>query len=192
MPLKNNLKKFREQRGYDSGKDFSAIVGIPYSRYMSYERGSWPGEEVLVRIATLLKVSIDDLLGHQVPKEDAFDEAKTFIEANTLHSGLIIKVSVATSGNVIVSLDNDTDPASLLFFKTKAEFVQYVQMLQNTFYDSNIYHEAISSFIAKRLRELRSQKILEKYFSLDGSAWNKDTDDLILSLEKHAAKKTNK
>ncbi len=189
MSLKENLKKFREQRGYLNGKDFASAIGIPYPRYMTYERGSWPNEEILIRIAALLRLSVDELLGYQVPSEDTFSEAKNFLEISTAESEQPIKVGITATGNVIISLSNDTDTAAVLPFKTKEEFIQYVQMLRNAFTDSKSYHETLSAFVIQKIREMRSQKILARYFSLDGSVWNKDTDDLILSLEKHAAKK---
>lgn len=66
MALKDNLKRLREQAGYSNGKEFADVLDIAYPRYMTYERGSWPNEEILIRIAAALHVSIDDLLGYKV------------------------------------------------------------------------------------------------------------------------------
>lgn len=66
MALKDNLKRLREQAGYSNGKEFADVLDIAYPRYMTYERGSWPNEEILIRIAAALHVSIDNLLGYKV------------------------------------------------------------------------------------------------------------------------------
>ena len=85
MALKDNLKRLREQAGYSNGKELADTLGIAYPRYMTYERGSWPNEEILTRIATTLHVSMDDLLGYHV---DDFDKAAALFHEAT---GLNIK-----------------------------------------------------------------------------------------------------
>lgn len=64
MSLKDNLRKLREKAGYEQAKDFAKVAKIPYSSYAVYERGSWPNESNLIKIATALHVSIDELLGY--------------------------------------------------------------------------------------------------------------------------------
>lgn len=79
MALKDNLKRLREQAGYSNGKEFADVLDIAYPRYMTYERGSWPNEEILIRIAAALHVSIDDLLGYKV---DTYEHYKAvFLDA---------------------------------------------------------------------------------------------------------------
>lgn len=80
MALKDNLKRLREQAGYSNGKELADTLGIAYPRYMTYERGSWPNEETLTRIATTLHVSMDDLLGYHV---DDFDKAAALFHEAT-------------------------------------------------------------------------------------------------------------
>lgn len=64
MAFKDNLKHLRENAGYKQAKDFAKAAGIPYSSYATYERGSWPNEANLTRIALTLHVSIDELMGY--------------------------------------------------------------------------------------------------------------------------------
>lgn len=64
MAFKDNLKRLRENAGYKQAKDFAKAAGIPYSSYATYERGSWPNEANLTRIALTLHVSIDELMGY--------------------------------------------------------------------------------------------------------------------------------
>lgn len=70
MSLKDNLKQMREKAGFAQAKDFAKVAGIPYSSYAVYERGSWPNESNLIKIATALHVSVDDLLGYAPEQPD--------------------------------------------------------------------------------------------------------------------------
>lgn len=84
MALRDNLKQLREQQGM-TGKEFAAAVGISYTTYMNYEntklkKGSWPNEETLIKIATALHVSLDDLLGYHL---DEYDKAAALFTAAT-------------------------------------------------------------------------------------------------------------
>lgn len=79
MALKDNLKRLREQAGYSNGKELADTLGIAYPRYMTYERGSWPNEEIITKIAKTLHVSVDDLLGYKV---DTYGHCKAvFLDA---------------------------------------------------------------------------------------------------------------
>lgn len=69
MALKDNLKLMREEAGYHYAKDFAKAAGIPYSSYSMYERKGWPNEKTLVKIASMLRISIDCLLDYHIPDE---------------------------------------------------------------------------------------------------------------------------
>ena len=76
MSLKDNLRKLRESAGYTSAKEFSKLVNVPYTTYMGYEnRGSWPTEDNLCKMASLLGVTTDELLGY-APKDTDWITAK--------------------------------------------------------------------------------------------------------------------
>ena len=69
MKFQENLRTYRERLGI-SAKDFAAQIGLPYTKYIAYEnKGVWPNEENIVKIAAALHVSIDDLLGYTAPAE---------------------------------------------------------------------------------------------------------------------------
>ena len=97
MALKDNLKRLREQAGYSNGKELADTLGIAYPRYMTYERGSWPNEETLTRIATTLHVSMDDLLGYHV---DDFDKAAALFHEATGETATLSGDQVAVTRNV--------------------------------------------------------------------------------------------
>ena len=64
MSFQENLKHYREKAGYKSAKEFANTLGIPPNTYVGYEvRGREPKYETLCKIADLLEVSADDLLG---------------------------------------------------------------------------------------------------------------------------------
>lgn len=64
MSFQENLKYYREKAGYKSAKEFANTLGIPPNTYVGYEvRGREPKFDTLCKIADLLEVSTDDLLG---------------------------------------------------------------------------------------------------------------------------------
>ena len=66
MSFQENLRYYREKAGYKQSKDFAVALGIPYPTYVGYEsQGREPKYQTLCKIADLLKVSTDDLLGRE-------------------------------------------------------------------------------------------------------------------------------
>lgn len=66
MSFQENLKYYREKSGYKTAKDFADVLNIPYTSYVAYEnKGREPKYEMLCKIADLLQVSTDDLLGRE-------------------------------------------------------------------------------------------------------------------------------
>ena len=71
MGFQVNLIHYREKAGYKSAKDFSEKLGINYTTYMGYEnKGREPKYSLLVQIARLLHVSVDNLLGYDPEQPD--------------------------------------------------------------------------------------------------------------------------
>lgn len=69
MSFQENLKYYREKSGYKTAKDFANTLGIPPNTYVGYEvRGREPKFDTLCKIADLLEVSTDDLLGRKEPQ----------------------------------------------------------------------------------------------------------------------------
>jgi transcriptional regulator with XRE-family HTH domain len=64
MSFQENLRYYREKAGYKQAKDFAKVLDVPYPTYVGYEsQGREPKYETLCKIADLLHVSTDDLLG---------------------------------------------------------------------------------------------------------------------------------
>lgn len=71
MQLNERLQQFREKAGYENAKLFAKAIGMPYSTYSTYESGkSEPKATALIRIASALHVSVDDLLGYHISDFD--------------------------------------------------------------------------------------------------------------------------
>lgn len=71
MSFQENLIHYREKAGYKSAKDFARKLGINYTTYMGYEnKNREPKYSLLMKIAKLLNVTIDDLLGYDPAVEN--------------------------------------------------------------------------------------------------------------------------
>ena len=70
MDFKDRLRYYREQRGYSSD-ELAKLLDIPYTTLKGYENaGREPKYNILVKIADILNVSLDDLLGRTPTNED--------------------------------------------------------------------------------------------------------------------------
>ncbi len=64
MKFSENLRRYREQAGFKSAKEFADLLGIQYSTYVNYENSDRePKYAILSKIANTLNVSIDELIG---------------------------------------------------------------------------------------------------------------------------------
>lgn len=80
MAFKDNLKAYRKDAGY-TAKDFAKELGIAYTTYLTYEnQGREPKYDILMKIADLLNVSIDDLLGYEIKPFSKLDAAVQYFE----------------------------------------------------------------------------------------------------------------
>ena len=82
--FRENLIKLRKSN-YPSAKKFADDLGLPYNTYISYENAQKPAEpkyDTLIKIASLLGVSIDELLGYTPVKND-FEKCIKFITETT-------------------------------------------------------------------------------------------------------------
>lgn len=95
MSFQENLKYYRELAGYNQAKEFAQDLGIPYTRYISYEsKGSEPKYELLCTIAHKLNVTLEQLLDYHL---DDFTKAKNIVEKN---KGFIVHET--TDGHIIL------------------------------------------------------------------------------------------
>ena len=134
MSFQENLKKYREQAGFKQAKEFAQFLDIPYTSYMAYEnKGSFPNEKTLLKIANALHVSTDDLLGRAEMGDDELQKAKAFFS----NCGYVVVPSVIGAPHIESSIGYAIcDPAiadSYLFLiRNDADLIQ-------------VFHAAIDS-----------------------------------------------
>lgn len=117
MALKDNLKRLREQAGYTQAKSFSKVAGIPYSSYAPYERGAWPNEKNLIKIAKTLHVSIDELLGYSPSQSDELEKWLLFCKNNGF------TVFRWKDSHVIIAYNPENQPVQIPDFTEQPDFI---------------------------------------------------------------------
>lgn len=154
MALKDNLKRLRERAGYENGKELADAIGIAYPRYMTYERGSWPNEETLTKIATQLHTSIDELLGYQPPSPDDFEKCKAFIESASDVRCYFVSIEPDNSVTIQQNIGKKNTSVSVCAFENKTVFIHFVQKLKQAFLETHDYHFAVSMFLHDSMKDL--------------------------------------
>lgn len=77
MNFAKNLRKYRKQKGLKA-IEFAQMLNLKYPTYLSYENyNKEPKFEVLVEMADLLNVSLDELLGRNCIKTEIYKELLT-------------------------------------------------------------------------------------------------------------------
>lgn len=158
MSFKENLISLRKAT-CKNAKEFAKLAGIIYTTYVSYEKGAWPNEENLVKIAAALNVSIDQLLNYSI------DSARR--EANLAKwAGLDVKEENGLFSVVGLiprdwnNLDHDEIKAAYerlnLSPLTAAEFDRAVKLARQWVIDENS-----TRFILWILREIDHQNYLK-------------------------------
>ncbi|WP_298762670.1 helix-turn-helix transcriptional regulator [uncultured Megasphaera sp.] len=132
MALKDNLKLLRENAGYEQAKEFAKAAGIPYSSYAVYERGSWPNEANLTKIASTLHVSIDKLLGYNATPIDEWEKCQTRLK----QMGIAEIKEMDKLGDITFPVKNpDPDnPVNISsMFTTKEKLIDVVKIIDKKF-----------------------------------------------------------
>lgn len=100
-----NLKKYREKTDL-SKAELARLLGLKYNTYNNYEMGTGePKLDTLVKIADILNVSLDDLLGRTPTNEDEQLE-KIINEGLKNGNCTLLKLSKIDSDSVFFDFDN--------------------------------------------------------------------------------------
>lgn len=79
--LNENFKKYRKKAGYSTVKEFSEKIGMPYTTYLSYEKGiKEPSGSNIIKIADKLGITTDELLGVKQDNTRYFKQAGYNVE----------------------------------------------------------------------------------------------------------------
>lgn len=83
MEFSECLKKLRKQAGFTQ-VDVASKLGISQQAYASWERGAKkPTQDNLVKIAQILNVSVDYLVGNSEEKSDDLDNIELLFRMNS-------------------------------------------------------------------------------------------------------------
>ena len=111
MSFQENLKYYREKAGYKTAKDFSEALSLPYATYAAYEnKNREPKYNTLCKIADLLNVSTDELLGRENNILGINEDERLKKEINTILSMFdiqIIKLIDVTKKYIIFMVSDD-------------------------------------------------------------------------------------
>lgn len=134
MNLEKNLRYFREKEGYKTAKEFADSLDVPYNTYTAYENQKRePKIEMLIKIADLLNVSLDDLVGrtNNSIKEKKINLLKNKILNIFKHSNdKYFSISSINSGYITFTIKDDTDKLTDVEFRTK-DFIALIEMVEN-------------------------------------------------------------
>ena len=149
MSFQENLKKYREQAGFKQAKEFAQFLDIPYTSYMAYEnKGSFPNEKTLIKIADALHVSIDDLLGRKI------SNYKSLLNKCQKMDFIVLPDNTSRdSPSVNIGWVSD-DKKEEWFHFTKEEFIQLMETIPN----SLEYNKAKQNIYLFSFREWQSKK----------------------------------
>lgn len=129
LEFKEQLRYYREQRGY-SADELAKLIGVSYTTLKGYENaGREPKYNILIKIANVLKVSLDDLLGRTPINED--EQLKNVINDILSVSDIkYLKLDTINSEYVSFYLcGNDEQPIKNTNFKKK-EFLSKIEHIQ--------------------------------------------------------------
>lgn len=104
MSFQDRLIHYRERAGYKSAKDFAKKLGINYTTYMGYEnKHREPKFSLLVKMAQLLGVTTDELLGMEPDK-------LAWIKGQIENNGFNISVAKQKANGESMYLVENLDP----------------------------------------------------------------------------------
>lgn len=174
MEFKDNLRLYREKRGYSS-VELATILQVPYTTYKGYEnQGREPKYETLIKIADVLDISLDDLLGRTPKNEDeqlekelnnllARNEQDEIYELERLGTTITksgfysyaIALKEISDNTIVFTVDNDEHDNRFIFTVNKSELIKKMNEINNNAIRSKKFE--LSEFLFKLLR-LNQQK----------------------------------
>ena len=100
MKFSENLRRYREQAGFKSAKEFADLLGIQYSTYVNYENSDRePRFDIVSKIAKALNISIDQLMGFEKP-EDKIQRYRQKLQ--NLGFSVLIPEDINSDHNVLI------------------------------------------------------------------------------------------
>lgn len=132
MNFQKNLIALRKINGY-SARSFSKKLDIPYTTYLAYEKTERePKYTLLIQIANVLNVSLDELLGRTPKNED--ERLKKEINAIlSISDTKFLKLHDINSGFVTFEIcGNDENLIRHAYFRKK-DLLAIIELIRNDF-----------------------------------------------------------
>lgn len=133
MNLDKNLRIYRERAGYATAKEFADALDVPYNTYTAYENQKRePKLEMLIKIADLLNVSLDDLVG-RTPVDEDERLKKTIEDVLSISDIKFLKLHDINSGFITFEIcGNDENFIHHASFRKK-DLLAIIELIQNNF-----------------------------------------------------------
>lgn len=185
MSFQENLRYYREKAGYKQAKDFAEALNIPYSTYTGYEvRNREPKYETLCRIADLLKVSTDDLLGRTTNilgnKDDyiLLNKIKFLLDIAKERNLVNIKISNINDENIFFkNIDSSID---INFFVNKQLLIKTFNNIEK--FNNNVMSSDLITFLSNIEKEQIISKLNEKLIQASLITNEKERNDKMKKI----------
>lgn len=185
MSFQENLRYYREKAGYKQAKDFAEALNIPYSTYTGYEvRNREPKYETLCKIADLLKVSTDDLLGRTTNilgnKDDyiLLNKIKFLLDIAKERNLVNIKISNINDENIFFkNIDSSID---INFFVNKQLLIKTFNNIEK--FNNNVMSSDLITFLSNIEKEQIISKLNEKLIQASLITNEKERNDKMKKI----------
>lgn len=185
MSFQENLRYYREKAGYKQAKDFAEALNIPYSTYTGYEvRNREPKYETLCRIADLLQVSTDDLLGRTTNilgnKDDyiLLNKIKFLLDIAKERNLVNIKISNINDENIFFkNIDSSID---INFFVNKQLLIKTFNNIEK--FNNNVMSSDLITFLSNIEKEQIISKLNEKLIQASLITNEKERNDKMKKI----------
>lgn len=163
--LSTRIKSLRKINGYTQ-KEFADLLGVVQTTVANYENGiRIPDAEKLSKIASLLHITVDYLLGtDERPLSKKEDNAR-FMDFKSLHEvwevflGLLLKGDREGAGRLINTLHEDEFNIRDLYFEVLAKVMSEVGVLWEKGIIDVWKEHYISETVLDIMRELKAREI---------------------------------
>lgn len=181
MVFCKNLKRIRQEKGFETAKDFTerGLKGkIKYTTYTAYEVDRLPSESNIVLIASALKVHIDDLFGFNI-QDTASTKSEIDNALDTLKA-LPIKTKKDNDNKEVTIYINGKEVANIPFNElidiinvNKDSFTRnYITNMQRRLFNASIL-DSIIEFGVTGKPSLKKYKLAAKLTDTSKSTNNK-------------------
>lgn len=185
MSFQENLRYYREKAGYKQAKDFAKVLDIPYPTYVGYEsQGREPKYNTLCKIADILQVSTDDLLGRTTNilgnKDDyiLLNKIKFLLDIAKERNLVNIKISNINDENIFFkNIDSSID---INFFVNKQLLIKTFNNIEK--FNNNVMSSDLTTFLSNIEKEQIISKLNEKLIQASLITNEKERNDKMKKI----------